>query len=51
MFNHSDETFIIKKEDRIAQLICEKIMYPETKEVKKLSTTERGEKAFGSTDI
>jgi len=33
LFNHSDENFIIKRGDRIAQLICEKIIYPEIEEV------------------
>jgi dUTP pyrophosphatase len=29
MFNHSDADFHIKTGDRIAQLVCEKISYPE----------------------
>ncbi len=29
MFNHSDADFHIKAGDRIAQLVCEKISYPE----------------------
>ena len=33
MFNHSQEAFEVKKGDRIAQLICEKITYPELEEV------------------
>ena len=33
LFNHSDEDFAIAKGDRIAQLICEKICYPEIEEL------------------
>lgn len=49
LFNHSDADFEVKKGDRIAQLICEKIYYPELEEVKELTDTERGEGGFGST--
>lgn len=49
MFNHSDVEFAIAKGDRIAQLICERIFYPQLEEVKSLSETERGAGGFGST--
>ncbi|XP_013186309.2 deoxyuridine 5'-triphosphate nucleotidohydrolase [Amyelois transitella] len=49
LFNHSDEDFQVKKGDRIAQLICERIYYPEVEEVKNLNETKRGESGFGST--
>lgn len=49
MFNHADEEFEVKKGDRIAQLICERIFYPDIQEVDTLSTTERGDGGFGST--
>ncbi|XP_026761474.1 deoxyuridine 5'-triphosphate nucleotidohydrolase [Galleria mellonella] len=49
LFNHSDEDFHVKKGDRIAQLICEKIFYPTVIEVKNLTETKRGEGGFGST--
>ncbi|XP_076203923.1 deoxyuridine 5'-triphosphate nucleotidohydrolase, mitochondrial isoform X3 [Aptenodytes patagonicus] len=39
----------VKKGDRIAQLICERIYYPELEEVQALDDTERGEGGFGST--
>ena len=29
MFNHSDSEFIVKAGDRVAQLVCEKIEYPD----------------------
>ena len=32
LFNHSTEAFKISKGDRVAQLICEKILYPELEE-------------------
>ncbi|XP_056633065.1 deoxyuridine 5'-triphosphate nucleotidohydrolase-like [Diorhabda sublineata] len=49
LFNHSDKEFEVKSGDRIAQLICERIFYPELEEVKELTDTERGEGGFGST--
>jgi len=50
VFNHSDTIFTIKKGDRIAQLICEKIEHPNICEVTSLDKTTRGEKGFGSTE-
>ncbi|XP_060519136.1 deoxyuridine 5'-triphosphate nucleotidohydrolase-like, partial [Cylas formicarius] len=49
LFNHSDSDFDIKSGDRIAQLICEKIYYPDLEEVQELGDTVRGEGGFGST--
>eukprot|EP00096_Caligus_rogercresseyi_P015642 TRINITY_DN8117_c0_g1_i1.p1 TRINITY_DN8117_c0_g1~~TRINITY_DN8117_c0_g1_i1.p1 ORF type:complete len:178 (-),score=54.65 TRINITY_DN8117_c0_g1_i1:149-634(-) len=49
LFNMGTETFEVKTGDRIAQLICEAILYPEIKEVEKLEETARGEGGFGST--
>ncbi|XP_034836107.1 deoxyuridine 5'-triphosphate nucleotidohydrolase [Maniola hyperantus] len=49
IFNHSDQEFIIKKGDRIAQLICERIYYPELVEVSNLTETKRADGGFGST--
>src|SRR6056300_294729 len=49
LFNHGEEDFEIKKGDRIAQLIIEKIEMPEVKLVDELLVTERGEGGFGST--
>jgi hypothetical protein len=43
--------FTVKKGDKIAQLICEKIMYPALLEVEELNTTQRSEKGFGSTGM
>lgn len=49
LFNFGKEDFIVRRGDRIAQLICEKISYPELEEVESLDETTRGEGGFGST--
>ena len=49
IFSHSEKPFNVFCGDRIAQLICEKVYYPEIKEVKELDDTERGDEGFGST--
>ena len=49
LFNHSNTPFVIYRGDKIAQLICEKIYYPELKLVEKLDDTWRGTRGFGST--
>ncbi|XP_063104405.1 deoxyuridine 5'-triphosphate nucleotidohydrolase, mitochondrial isoform X3 [Cavia porcellus] len=49
LFNFGKEKFEVKKGDRIAQLICERIYYPEIEEVEGLDSTERGSGGFGST--
>ncbi|XP_053899075.1 deoxyuridine 5'-triphosphate nucleotidohydrolase, mitochondrial isoform X1 [Malaclemys terrapin pileata] len=49
LFNFGKEDFAVKKGDRIAQLICERIFYPELEEVQVLDDTERGKGGFGST--
>ncbi|XP_056428252.1 deoxyuridine 5'-triphosphate nucleotidohydrolase, mitochondrial isoform X1 [Hyla sarda] len=49
LFNFGKEPFVVKKGDRVAQLICERIVYPELEELKVLDDTERGAGGFGST--
>ena len=49
MFNHAKKDFEVKKGDRIAQLVCEKIVQPELEECENLEETERGAGGFGST--
>uniref|UniRef100_A0A673M480 Deoxyuridine 5'-triphosphate nucleotidohydrolase n=1 Tax=Sinocyclocheilus rhinocerous TaxID=307959 RepID=A0A673M480_9TELE len=49
LFNFNKEPFEVKKGDRIAQLICERIYYPELQELQTLDETERGAGGFGST--
>nr|XP_012218583.1 PREDICTED: deoxyuridine 5'-triphosphate nucleotidohydrolase [Linepithema humile] len=51
LFNHSNDDFEIAPGDRIAQLICEKITYPDIEEVKSLDDTNRGAGGFGSTGM
>ena len=49
MCNHADTEFVVKKGDRIAQLVCEKIAYPELQVYETWDNTARGEGGFGST--
>src|SRR5210317_692772 len=49
LFNHGDDEFVIKRGDRIAQLIIERCEFPEIKIVSELLVTERGTDGFGST--
>lgn len=54
LINHADKQFTVKKGDRIAQIIFERIFTPSLSEVptlKSLSLTERGSGGFGSTGI
>jgi len=51
LYNFGTNDFNIKKGDRIAQLILEKISTPVIKEVEFIETTSRGEGGFGSTGI
>jgi len=47
--NNGKTEFMVRKGDKIAQLICEKIAYPKLTCVEKLNETERGSGGFGST--
>lgn len=51
LFNDGEGHFIIKKGDRIAQLIVERCETPQIEEVTVLEDTERGEGGFGSTGV
>jgi len=51
LFNHSDGVFSVKRGDRIAQLILEKISMANVVEVCELSETGRGEGGFGSSGV
>ena len=48
LYNHSKQNFYVKKGDRIAQLIVERICLPELEESETLSETSRGDSGFGS---
>ncbi|KAL4660722.1 deoxyuridine 5'-triphosphate nucleotidohydrolase, mitochondrial isoform X1 [Arapaima gigas] len=49
LFNFGKESFEVKKGDRVAQLICERICYPELEQLESLDETVRGSGGFGST--
>ena len=49
LHNLSDDMYQVKKNDRIAQLIIEKIATPMIEEVGSLEETDRGDGGFGST--
>jgi dUTP pyrophosphatase len=51
LFNHSYDEFKVERGARIAQLICERIVYPKLQESQRLTDTERGSKGFGSTGL
>lgn len=48
---NTKEPFVIKKGQKIAQYVINKIEYVKTVEVKELDTTSRGEGGFGSTGL
>ena len=48
--NHGDTDYLVKQDDKIAQLVFLKCEYPEFNKVEQLSETVRGEGGFGSTD-
>jgi len=49
LFNHSNSPFQIYRGDRIAQLVCQNIVYRTIREVEKLDETERDAKGFALT--
>lgn len=51
MINLGKEDFVIKRGDRIAQMVINKIEIPEVIEVERLDKTPRGEEGFGSTGL
>ena len=51
LFNHGSEDFEIKRGDRIAQLILERISMAGMLEVDELTETSRGAGGFGSTGV
>ncbi len=51
LFNHAEEDFQVKRGDRIAQLILERISMADAVEVDELPDTERGAGGFGSTGV
>lgn len=51
MFNHGSEDLVVKRGDRIAQLILEKYVDAEIEETTSLDDTDRGSEGFGSTGV
>ena len=51
LHNLSYDTYIVKKNDRIAQLILEQIKTPNIEVYEHLEDTERGDGGFGSTGV
>ena len=49
LVNNSTDHFEVKKGDRVAQLLLERVSVPDVLEVEDLDATERGVKGFGST--
>jgi deoxyuridine 5'-triphosphate nucleotidohydrolase len=50
LFNHSVNLLHIRRGDRIAQLICERIVYPDVCEVQELDETVCATGGFGSSE-
>ncbi len=51
LYNSKNEDFVVRKGDRIAQMILEKITRPKISLVEELTSTERGVGGFGSTGV
>mmetsp|Transcript_20107 Transcript_20107/g.34628 ORF Transcript_20107/g.34628 Transcript_20107/m.34628 type:complete len:148 (-) Transcript_20107:487-930(-) len=51
LFNHSANDFHVRRGDRVAQLILERISTPEVEEVENLDDTIRGSGGYGSTGV
>lgn len=49
LYNHSDMGYMIKRGDKISQLVIIPCVYPEPEEVDELEGGERGTDGFGST--
>jgi dUTP pyrophosphatase len=51
LINHGEEPFVIKRRDRIAQLVIAPVARASWSEVTALSSTQRGRQGFGSTGV
>lgn len=47
--NLSDKTYVVKKHDKVAQMLIQAVELPDLVEVDELSDSSRGEGGFGST--
>jgi len=50
LYNHSNDSYFVKKGDKIAQLVVYQIIEPEISWAEEAHETLRGEKGFGSSD-
>ena len=50
LYNHGETEYVIRGGARIAQLICQKIIYPQLREVSEMDDTARGSSGFGSSE-
>ena len=48
LYNHANVPYVVKKKDKITQLVLMKIGLPELEVVDSLEATERGDNGFGS---
>ena len=51
LINHGEEDFIVKRGERIAQMVICKVVTADFVEIRELPVSERGESGFGSTGI
>jgi len=51
MMNFGEENFIIKRGERVAQLVISKIYQANISEVKELNNSKRGKGGFGHTGV
>ena len=51
LFNHPTKDFAVQTNDRVAQLILERIKTPQVKKMATLPHTDRGASGFGSTGV
>jgi dUTP pyrophosphatase len=51
LFNFGDDEFVVNVNDRIAQMIIERIAETELKKIDQHSSSKRGEGGFGSTGV
>lgn len=49
LYNHGDESYMIRRGDKITQLVILPIVIPELEFVEALEETQRGDAGFGST--
>lgn len=49
LYNHTDKDYIVRRGDKISQLVILPILTPQLELVNELESTERGDGGFGST--